>query len=237
MPSAPQLDPRPASPQSATPRRVIRQRISKIIFSAAIIASATAFIAPIANAQDLGEIARQERAKKQNNPAPPATHVYTNEDVKREEILTPEDKTRFSATTQPPIIKPAQSATQLASESTRSTAPQPTAQPAHFPGNTDLPIGARPPLLAVSTATEKTSPPPRTAIRQSAQQQTKQLPAQPNSSSTSTLRAKTNSTPATRATNSVAVKSAHPTVTAVTTPVPVKVLQTIAATSLTPSPA
>jgi hypothetical protein len=210
MPSASQFAPRPASPQSATPRRLIRQRISKLIFSAAIIASATAFIAPLANAQDLGEIARQERAKKQNNPAPPATHVYTNEDVKREEILTPEDKTRFSATTQPAAVKPSQSAPQLASESTP------------LPGNANLPIGA---FQTVSTAPTRTSPPTQTSLRQSAHQQTNQAPAHLIISSAPTLLAKTNSAPPTRATNSVAGKISQPAVTQVSTPAPVQALQ------------
>jgi nucleoid-associated protein YgaU len=129
MPSAPQLASRPASPQSATPRRVIHQRIFKIIFSTALIASVSAFIAPRVIAHDLGEIARQERAKKQNNPAPPATHVYTNEDVKREEILTPEDKARFSATTKPESVKPAQPPAQLASLPTPPPVPQTSAPP------------------------------------------------------------------------------------------------------------
>jgi hypothetical protein len=51
-----------------------------------------------AKAQDLGEIARQERAKKQNqDQTPPATHVYTNDDLPKHQILTPEDKSRFEA--------------------------------------------------------------------------------------------------------------------------------------------
>jgi nucleoid-associated protein YgaU len=118
MPSAPQLEAVPASNQLTAPRR----RSYKIIFSAALIAIAATFIAPIANAQDLGEIARQERAKKQDSPTPAAAHVYTNEDVKRQEILTPDDKTRFSATTKPATVKPAQSTPQLASESTSAPA-------------------------------------------------------------------------------------------------------------------
>jgi nucleoid-associated protein YgaU len=118
MPSASQLESRPALHQHASPRR----HIYKIIFSIALIATAAAFIAPIANAQDLGEIARQERAKKQNNPAPPPTHIYTNEDMQRQQILTPKDKALFSATTQPNTTKPSQSTAQLASESTPAPA-------------------------------------------------------------------------------------------------------------------
>jgi nucleoid-associated protein YgaU len=112
VPKAPQLD------TNAPPHYFNCKRIRNIIFCAALAASTIALIAPRANAQDLGEIARQERAKKQNNPAPPATHVYTNEDLRRQQILTPDDQSRFSATTQPATAKPPQSATQLASDST-----------------------------------------------------------------------------------------------------------------------
>jgi LysM domain len=222
MPSAPQLESTPASRKSVTPRSVIHQRIGKLIFSTALIASAATFVTPRATAQDLGEIARQERAKKQNNPAPGTTHIYTNDDVKRQQILTPEDQARFSATTQPATAKPSQSATQLASEST--------------PGNADLPIGARPPLLVASAAPEKTSPPTRTAIRRSAHQQTKQPPAQPNISSASTMRAKTNSMPVARATNSVAAKRSQPIATRVTTPAPIGASQSTATTAHATAP-
>ncbi|MGD0921586.1 MAG: LysM peptidoglycan-binding domain-containing protein [Terriglobia bacterium] len=60
-------------------------------------------------AQSLGEIARQERARKQSQPARPS-HVYTNEDMTRPQILLPEDQTRFQATreeTKPTLAQPA----------------------------------------------------------------------------------------------------------------------------------
>jgi nucleoid-associated protein YgaU len=204
MPSAPQLDPRPASHQSAAQRSVIY----RLIFSTALIASAAAFIAPLANAQDLGEIARQERAKKQSNPAPPATHVYTNEDVKREEILTPEDKTRFSATTQPANVKPAQSATQLASESTP-------------PGNADRLIGARPQILIPTTTPKAILASAQNSIRQPIAQKIKQFSPQKNISSAPTMRAKTNPTPTTRANISAASSQPPP------TPIPVAAAQPV----------
>ncbi|HEX4075847.1 MAG TPA: LysM peptidoglycan-binding domain-containing protein [Candidatus Acidoferrales bacterium] len=47
-------------------------------------------------AQDLGEIARQERARKQEHPSP-ATYVYTNDDLQRQHILVPEDQARVVA--------------------------------------------------------------------------------------------------------------------------------------------
>lgn len=47
-------------------------------------------------AQDLGEIARQQRAQKQSQPHR-TTHVYTEEELARPKILTPEDRARFAA--------------------------------------------------------------------------------------------------------------------------------------------
>jgi len=41
--------------------------------------------------QDVAEAARQQQAQKSQQPAPPR-HVYTDEDLKRSHILTPEDK-------------------------------------------------------------------------------------------------------------------------------------------------
>jgi len=60
-------------------------------------------------AQSLGEIARQERARKQSQPAR-TSHVYTNEDMTRPQILLPEDQTRFQATREemkPTLAQPA----------------------------------------------------------------------------------------------------------------------------------
>src|SRR5260370_9071848 len=48
------------------------------------------------NAQDVAEAARQERARKENQQKPPK-HVYTEEDLRRARILTPEDSERLQA--------------------------------------------------------------------------------------------------------------------------------------------
>ena len=45
--------------------------------------------------QDVAEAARQERARKEHARK---SHVYTDEDLKRAKILTPEDDERVSAT-------------------------------------------------------------------------------------------------------------------------------------------
>ncbi len=47
-------------------------------------------------AQDLGEIARQERERKKEQQ-PRATYVYTNDDLQRRHILVPEDQARVLA--------------------------------------------------------------------------------------------------------------------------------------------
>jgi len=48
------------------------------------------------NAQDVAGAARQERARKENQQKPPK-HVYTEEDLRRARILTPEDNERLEA--------------------------------------------------------------------------------------------------------------------------------------------
>jgi len=47
-------------------------------------------------AQDLGEIARQERERRKEQP-PRSTYVYTNDDLQRQHILVPEDQARVIA--------------------------------------------------------------------------------------------------------------------------------------------
>jgi nucleoid-associated protein YgaU len=48
------------------------------------------------SAQDVAEAARQERARKENQQNPPK-HVYSEEDLRRARILTPEDSERLQA--------------------------------------------------------------------------------------------------------------------------------------------
>jgi nucleoid-associated protein YgaU len=52
------------------------------------------------SSQDAAEAARQERARKQQSSG--EHHVYTNEDLQRGKILTPEDQSRASAAKQKP---------------------------------------------------------------------------------------------------------------------------------------
>jgi nucleoid-associated protein YgaU len=73
-------------------------------------------------AQSLGEAARQERARKQSQPVR-SLHVYTNEDMRRPQILLPEDQARFQASrehTEPTLAH---------EEGTPVASPQPTEIP------------------------------------------------------------------------------------------------------------
>jgi nucleoid-associated protein YgaU len=64
---------------------------SGVLVWLALSCAATSF------AQSLGEIAQQERERKKEQP-PRATYVYTNDDLKRQHILVPEDQARVLAT-------------------------------------------------------------------------------------------------------------------------------------------
>src|SRR5579862_5797057 len=64
-----------------------------------------------AHSQSLGDLARQERERKMNQPHV-ATHVYDNDDLAKPQILTPEDQARVQ-----PKEKPKPAASQPAAES------------------------------------------------------------------------------------------------------------------------
>jgi nucleoid-associated protein YgaU len=73
---------------------------SVLIFSISIVGAVQCY----AQDQDVAEAARQERARKerenaqqQNNRQKKSKHVYTAEDLKREHILTPEDRAQVEA--------------------------------------------------------------------------------------------------------------------------------------------
>src|SRR5579862_6404378 len=66
------------------------------------------FFASTAYSQSLGDLARQERERKTNEPKR-ATHVYTNEDLAKPQILVPEDQARVQPgeKTKPAASQPA----------------------------------------------------------------------------------------------------------------------------------
>ena len=73
------------SPSAGTPSRFVRLTCSGIL-----IVSCTIFGYAPCYAQDVAEAARQEKARKENQQK--KKHVYTDEDLKKAQILTPEDR-------------------------------------------------------------------------------------------------------------------------------------------------
>jgi nucleoid-associated protein YgaU len=86
-------------------------RRDRFIAFAILFLSCTLFSITNCQAQDAAEAARQERARKENQQLPPK-HVYTEEDLRRSRILTPEDSERIEAKKQgqapPAAQKPAE---------------------------------------------------------------------------------------------------------------------------------
>jgi nucleoid-associated protein YgaU len=68
----------------------------QIVAACALICVSFLFTASTINAQDIAEVARQEKARKAAQ-AQKQSHVYTNEDLQHSQILTPEDRTIFEA--------------------------------------------------------------------------------------------------------------------------------------------
>ena len=62
-----------------------------VVFCALLVAAVPA------RAQDVAAAARAERARQQNSETEHATHVYTNEDLKAPQILTPEDQEKYAS--------------------------------------------------------------------------------------------------------------------------------------------
>jgi nucleoid-associated protein YgaU len=71
-------------------------RRDRFIAFAILFLFCTLFSMTNCQAQDAAEAARQERARKENQQRPPK-HVYTEEDLRRSRILTPEDSERVEA--------------------------------------------------------------------------------------------------------------------------------------------
>ena len=94
----------PNGPMSLQPRRAGFRRISRSIrftAPALILVSLATLGATISRAQNqqeqsIVEAARQERARKQESQKR-AAHVYTEEDLKHRQILTPEDRAQVEA--------------------------------------------------------------------------------------------------------------------------------------------
>ncbi len=71
-------------------------RLRRLCFPGIIFVSCIAFGAMQCSAQDVAEAARQERSQKQSKQKK-SKHVYTEQDLKRAQILTPEDRAQVEA--------------------------------------------------------------------------------------------------------------------------------------------
>src|SRR5438445_13494218 len=66
-------------------------RLLRLCSPGALFVSCAVFGATQCSAQDVAEAARQERAQKESKQKK-SKHVYTEQDLKRDQILTPEDR-------------------------------------------------------------------------------------------------------------------------------------------------
>src|SRR5437879_11540655 len=79
----------------STAARLSRRCLS-LCFPGIVFVSCAVFGATQCSAQDVAEAARQERAQKQSKQKK-SKHVYTEQDLKRDQILTPEDRAQVEA--------------------------------------------------------------------------------------------------------------------------------------------
>jgi nucleoid-associated protein YgaU len=73
----------------------------RFTFPGILVVSSAIFGATQCHAQDVGDAARQEQSSKENKQKK-SKHVYTEEDLKRAEILTPADRAQVEAKKNPP---------------------------------------------------------------------------------------------------------------------------------------
>ena len=103
-----------------------------------LLAFAVLFLAAPAFGQSLGDIARQQRARKQVEPQQ-VTHVYDNDDLSRQQILLPADRDRVQAAapiTPPPVAPAAQPV-----EASTSVAPNTSAVAVSDVDTNNTPLG------------------------------------------------------------------------------------------------
>src|SRR5207245_30577 len=87
-------------------------RLLRLCSPGILFVSCAVFGATQCSAQDVAEAARQERAQKENKQKK-SKHVYTEQDLKRDQILTPEDRAQVEAKknqTAPPSAEKSQDA-------------------------------------------------------------------------------------------------------------------------------
>jgi nucleoid-associated protein YgaU len=119
------------------------------------------FLAAPVYGQSIGDLARQERARKQNDPHETA-HVYNNDDLTRSQILLPEDREQTAKQQgTPPSVAPAEDPNSMAANSNSNAAanaPQ-TENSAAEPSTSSSATGiATPTAIATATATTNLDP-------------------------------------------------------------------------------
>src|SRR5260370_7132327 len=74
----------------------------RLCFAGILFVSCAVFGATKCSAQDVAEAARQERTQKESKQKK-TKHVYTEQDLKRDQILTPEDRAQVEAKKNPAV--------------------------------------------------------------------------------------------------------------------------------------
>src|SRR5260370_17802938 len=88
----------PNAPLMLAPSTAVRPSLHllRLCFPGILFVSCAVFGATKCSAQDVAEAARQERTQKESKQKK-TKHVYTQQDLKRDQILTPEDRAQAGA--------------------------------------------------------------------------------------------------------------------------------------------
>lgn len=86
------------TPSSVGPSTAVRSfsAVLRLCLPGFLVFSCSIFVASQCRAQDVADAAKQERARKESQQKK-SKHVYTEEDLKRAQILTPEDRAELDA--------------------------------------------------------------------------------------------------------------------------------------------
>ena len=97
------------APLLTGPSKAVRlsSRFLRLCSPGIIFLSCAVFGATQCSAQDVAEAARQERTQKESKQKK-SKHVYTEQDLKRSQILTPEDRAQVEAKKNQPTASPAE---------------------------------------------------------------------------------------------------------------------------------
>jgi nucleoid-associated protein YgaU len=89
----------------------LSRRNLRLCFPGIVFVSCAVFGATHCSAQDVAEAARQGRSQKESKQKK-STHVYTEQELKRAQILTPEDRAQVEAKKNPPTPPSAEKSTE-----------------------------------------------------------------------------------------------------------------------------